>query len=154
MLQTANLLPQFQLLPGTTHTNRQQLLIREHSHIHDLDTPPHSQFCQYLCHWLCQSCLCDLCFCSSVWRVLKQARICPFSGSLVLHAAVRTYLSPACVCVRVMCRHVCVCVCVCAVCARCVCSVCACVVAVWCCMRPCGLICHPCACDVPPRVCV
>ena len=119
MLQTANLLPQFQLLPGTTHTNRQQLLIREHSHIHDLDTPPHSQFCQYLCHWLCQSCLCDFCFCSSVWRVLKQARICPFSGSLVLHAAVRTYLSPACVCVRVMCRHVCVCVCV------CVCGVCA-----------------------------
>ena len=90
--------------------------------------PPHSQFCQYLCHWLCQSCLCDFCFCSSVWRVLKQARICPFSGSLVLHAAVRTYLSPACVCVRVMCRHVCVCVCVCVRCVRGACAVC---VRVW-----------------------
>ena len=44
VLQTANLLPQFQLLPGTTHTNRQQLLIREHSHIHDLDTPPTVSF--------------------------------------------------------------------------------------------------------------
>ena len=55
---------------------------------------------------------------------LKTKRICPFSGSLVLHAAVRTYLSPACVCVRVMCHHVCVCVCVCGVCAvrvQCVC---------------------------------
>ena len=124
MLQTANLLPQFQLLPGTTHTNRQQLLIREHSHIHDLDTPPHSQFCQYLCHWLCQSCLCGFCFCSSVWRVLKQARICLFSGSLVLHAAVRTYLSPACVCVCACDVPPRVCVCVCGVCAarvQCVC---------------------------------
>ena len=119
-------------------------------------SPPHSQFCQYLCFQLCQCWLCGFDFCSYVWRVLKQAHL-PFlwqSGAACGCADLFVTLVCVCVCACAVPPRVCVCVCVCAVCALCVCSVCACVVAVWCCMRPCGLICHPCACDVPPRVCV
>ena len=101
VLQTANLLPQFQLLPGTTHTNRQQLLIREHSHIHDLDTPPPQSVLSIPLSLVMSKLLVWFLFLFLSLAGLKTKRICPFSGSLVLHAAVRTYLSPACVCVCV-----------------------------------------------------